>query len=324
MLWLLSAIYGMVVCVRNFFHDHLLKAHRANIKVIAVGNLSTGGTGKTPFCLWLFQNMLDAGWHPALALRGYAAKRGVSDEGLLYVQRLGHKPIFVGADRRRSLRDMGSQGFDLAILDDAFQHRRVARDLDIVLLDATHLPWEDALLPLGLFREPESSLSRAHVLVLTRTDLVAMEKIQHCETHLRERHPHLLILRASAVVQGYFDGQGLPVDPAGGPYLLCSGIGRPGAFHALAEKSLLRIAGVLNYPDHHDYPQASLDAMISQARLLKAAAILTTEKDAVKLKDRLPYPVVVLKMAMELEGDGRDKLHALVRSRCGGPGVEHM
>ena len=166
----LAGIYGRVVAGRNRRFDAGEGVVDLKEPVISVGNLTLGGTGKTPVCQYLVSVLREAGRTPAIAMRGYGASSdGVSDEALEYSSMFEDLPLAVGADRVVSLEALRKKSaFDCVVLDDGFQHRRIARDLDIVLIDATRPGLDDRLLPAGRLREPPSSLARADIVLVTR------------------------------------------------------------------------------------------------------------------------------------------------------------
>jgi tetraacyldisaccharide 4'-kinase len=156
--------YGLGVRARNSLWDaNIRKPTSVGIPVISVGNVSVGGTGKTPFVRWCVEALQASGHHPVIALRGYGARGGVSDEAEEFRAMLPGVPVAVGADRVASIARAraADQRIDCAVLDDAFQHRQIARDLDIVLVDAGRPAINGALLPAGWLREPARALRRA-------------------------------------------------------------------------------------------------------------------------------------------------------------------
>ncbi len=160
---------GVVARWRAAGFDKGRRVHDMGVPVISVGNITVGGTGKTPMVQWIAGEMLAAGLRPAIALRGYKARDGVSDEALEHVEALGDVPVLVGASRVATISAAIERGIELdcVVLDDGFQHRFVKRDLDIVLVDARRRPDCDHMLPVGRLREPTWALKRADALVVT-------------------------------------------------------------------------------------------------------------------------------------------------------------
>ena len=173
---LLSPLYGGVVCLRNGLYSRgLLRAEAASVPVISVGNLTTGGTGKTPFVVWVVEVLRELGMTPGVLSRGYGRAAGAekNDEGALLGEGLADLPQVQMPDRVAGASEIVALGADVIVLDDGFQHRRLARDFDIVLIDSTH-PWGlaavadaaapvEALLPRGLLREPVKAVVRTRL-----------------------------------------------------------------------------------------------------------------------------------------------------------------
>ncbi|MBL8756996.1 MAG: tetraacyldisaccharide 4'-kinase, partial [Phycisphaerae bacterium] len=172
----LARVYGAVVGWRNARFDRGVGVTRVGVPVVSVGNVSVGGTGKTPMVMWLARRLMERGERPAIALRGYKGGRGGagSDEATEFRRWLPEVPLAVGGDRVATIGALrgSAEGARVScvLLDDGFQHRRLHRDLDVVLVDATRDPFADRLLPAGWLREPVEGLKRAGAVVLTRYD----------------------------------------------------------------------------------------------------------------------------------------------------------
>lgn len=292
--------------------------------VLCVGNLSVGGTGKTPavqlVCKWL----IESGHHPAIALRGYASKNGVSDEAELHRAALPGVPLAVGPNRVERLLDLFAspqgQEVGVVVLDDGFQHRRLARQLDIVLIDATHDPFAQRLLPAGWLREPVEGLARAHAAVLTHADRAAPSDLTRIDADLRRAFPHLLVAHArhewtGLRVDGHNDGDDRDEPLAwlkGRRYALACAIGKPDALVRQATIAFGTPAATMILRDHDPYAPATL------ARLRRLAqgmdALLVTEKDWAKLsRTGESWPCPVARPALELHiTKEHDPLRALV------------
>ena len=291
LLLVLSWIFALGVRLRNLRYDRR-KPYGNGMKVISVGNLGVGGTGKTPFCLAML-NQLEG--KVAVLLRGYHLNEdGMSDEAELYARAVGRTRVFVGGDRCASLDEASKQGFEIALLDDAFQHRRVARDVDLVVLDLTRPPWEDHLLPLGLLRETTTSLARAHGVLLSRCERVSPEQEASARQRLSQEHPHLGVFSGRAGNGRVTRGKVLMEGP--GPYFLVSAIGHPENFLASVKDSGLEVSGFHWFPDHHEFSTFEVQEMEIQARSV-GAEILMTAKDAVKW----PGKMCVFEMDLEIE-----------------------
>lgn len=305
---LLSPLYGAVVGVRNSLYDARgLRAHQAGAPVISVGNLSTGGTGKTPFVIWLVELLRGLGSRPGVLSRGYgrAADSARNDEGEMLALRLGDLPQVQCPDRVAGAQELVGLGADVIVLDDGFQHRRLARDLDIVLVDTTR-PWGlpapapgaspvEALLPRGLLREPLTSLSRAGAVVLTRCEQSSEAIVDELERVIG-RHAHGVPVaraahRAARVVTNA--GDEAPAWLADRAVTLLSGIAHPGAFEETARALKADVRAVHVFSDHHRYELAEVEGLCEPG-----TELLVTAKDAVKLR---ALGVVCASLEVELE-----------------------
>jgi tetraacyldisaccharide 4'-kinase len=289
-LFMLSLGYGLIVGTRNWLFDRgWKKAHRAAVPVICVGNLTTGGTGKTPCVEYV------ARWYRrherlvAVLSRGYGGEQGPNDEALVLEENLPDVPHLQGADRvelaRIAVEELESE---ILVLDDGFQHRRLARDLDIVLIDATN-PWGYGyLLPRGLLREARSGLRRAGIVVLTRCDQVTPERQKHIQSEIGRSaknipivfstHKPVHLLNADGVTEELSRISGVPV--AG----FC-GLGNPQAFRRTLEELGATVADFRIFPDHHSYSADDIDSLRTWARQQATDCVLvTTQKDLVKIR----------------------------------------
>lgn len=318
-----SAVYSRIVAMRNARYDR--DAHRAvgvGRPVISVGNITTGGVGKTPLIIWLAEQLLAMGRRPAVVSRGYKAKAGEPNDEMLMVSRRVPEAVCVANPYRVAAAAFAveEQNANVVLLDDGFQHRALARDLDIVLIDATAPFGYGRVLPRGLLREPLEGLARAHLLVITRCDAVTDGALAVIENTLRRYAPGAPILRCAHAVSGLTDLEGRPsdTDVASHASAVCFGaIGNPGAFAHTCEQLGFALAGRVWWPDHHDYTPADAQEVMSRARRVDADVLLTTEKDAVKLA-RLPVewspPVAVVRVDIDFAGDGRTILLGAVES----------
>jgi tetraacyldisaccharide 4'-kinase len=272
----LSGLYGGVAGLRNTLFDHgVLAARRLEQPVISVGNLSAGGSGKTPFVIALGELLKARGIRFDVLSRGYRRKThgclivesegkaaDFGDEPLLIARRLG-VPVVVGESRYAAGR-LAEQKFDsqLHILDDGFQHRFLVRDFDIVLM--TGQDFEDTLLPLGRLREPLSSLARVDAVVLP--------------AGLRIDHP---ALRQKPIWR--IERNLMLADVPRAPIVFC-GIARPEQFFAQVRGAGIVPAAEVEFRDHHAYGRNDVERLLSMRRRLGAGGFVTTEKDAVNLE----------------------------------------
>jgi len=283
--------YAWAVRRRNARFDRdPAAAVRVPAPVVSVGNLTVGGTGKTPFVAWLAQWFCGQGVPVTLISRGYGARRGLpNDEALELAARLPGVPHLQNPDRVAAARQaLATRPRQVLVLDDAFQHRRLARDLDIVLLDALAPFGFGRLLPRGLLREPVESLARAQVIALSRSNAVAPVERQAIERRVQQVAPHAtwleLVHRPTQLVAA--SGQSCaPSALAGQPVAAFCGIGNPEGFrHSLAACGLV-VSDLLPLPDHCPYGPARVQQL---ARWLgqqpQVKHVICTRKDLVKLE----------------------------------------
>jgi tetraacyldisaccharide 4'-kinase len=262
---------------------------------ISVGNITTGGTGKTPVVQWLAELLRSRGTRPAVLLRGYrSSTAGLSDEQQLLDRRLntgGSLKVPVEANPNRAAGAAAAlsrqREVDVFILDDAFQHRRVRRDFELVLISAMAPFGYGHVLPRGLLREPLSGLSRAAAFLITRCSLVDHNQLHAIEAELRHRNHVAPIYRADLVHTALWcprDDTRLPIDALSAkPFLAFCGIGDPAAFDRQLRAFGEMYKGHVWFPDHHLYTEVDVRRVISEALLAGAERIVTTEKDWVKI-----------------------------------------
>jgi tetraacyldisaccharide 4'-kinase len=285
-LWPLSVSFSAVVKLRAWFYARgILRSKRLRAPVISVGNLTLGGTGKTPLVIWLAERLLAQGKRVAILTRGYKGSGGTSDEIELMKSRLGNRVQFgVGPDRYQQGLLLEPSGVDVFLLDDGFQHLQLARDVNVLLMDCSRPLARDWLLPAGRLREPVSAMSRADLLVFTRTETnpsteSAISKLQHVPVFAAQTH-----LRGFRKLGGGMQTL-TPGELGPGPFYAFCGIGNPGAFIVDLEHWGLSVAAKQAYPDHHRYSTAEAADLEENARRAGAQALLTTEKDAYNLSD---------------------------------------
>lgn len=268
----------------------LLMCRDLDACVISVGNLTAGGTGKTPFVVWLGQWLQEHGVRVAILSRGYGQKSrgGESDETLLFRQRLPEVPHLVGADRyANGLRAIAEHKAECLVLDDGFQHVAVGRDLDIVLVDAL-LPFGYGhLLPRGLLREPLEGLRRADLVVLTRCNLAPEAEVGSVALRVSELAPGCPIVRSEHRPTSFRRHGTREVRPLawvqGRKVFAFSALGNPEAFPRTLRALGAEVLHHEPFRDHHLYTSGELAALARQAERAGAEAVVTTEKDAVKI-----------------------------------------
>lgn len=292
LLYPFSKVYGgYVQRRRRLYASGDLKQKRLKATVISVGNLTVGGTGKTPMVLWLAQKFLAEGKRVAILSRGYRGSHGTSDEIALLKRRLGPKVWFgIGRDRFANGARLESQHpIDVFLLDDGFQHLQLARDIDILMLDGSRKLKNEWLLPAGPLREPISACRAADILIVSR-------KFERPEIEASDSHAHSIFyaqtrllgfrrLGATAEEQYFTE-----IGP--GPLLAFCGIGNPDGFFDDLARWHVPVAMKLSFRDHHKYSSADLQHLQLRAKASGAAALVTTEKDAENLPQiALDFPV---------------------------------
>ncbi len=302
--------YAAAISARNRRYDSPRNVHSVPVPVISVGNITVGGTGKTPFVIELVKRLQLMGRNPVVVARGYGGGEGEpSDEELLVRKNCPGAAYVADADRFRgaelAVRRMGA---DVIVLDDAFQHRRLHRDLDIVLIDALCPFGYGRVLPRGLLREPLTGLRRAHLLIVTRSDQVGRNELERIETQLREHQSGAPMIRSSTKVIGLEYLDGAPIDAGGNKRVLAfAAIGRPEAFVSTLSLLGFEVVATRWWPDHHPYRSGEIVRMLDDRRIPPHDFVLTTEKDAVKLAllNHLdPRSIGVVRIGVEIQDEG--------------------
>jgi tetraacyldisaccharide 4'-kinase len=264
------------------------ETHRMAIPVISVGNLTLGGTGKTPMVEWLVRWIQAQEVQVGVVSRGYGAARGDrNDEAMELAQKLPNVPHIQNPDRVAAAREAVTKyGCQAIVLDDGFQHRRIGRDFDIVLLDALEPFGFGHVFPRGTLREPLEGLGRADVVVLTRADLLDPEHRETIWTQVKRYAPKATHAEAIHAPWRLLSASGTesPLSSLRGqPVAVFCGIGNPEGFRHTVETCGCRIVGFRPFADHHRYTQADIDSLSAWADSLEASTVLCTCKDLVKL-----------------------------------------
>jgi tetraacyldisaccharide 4'-kinase len=289
-LWTLSVPYGWATRLRNGLYDRGWKrSFRAAVPVVSVGNLTLGGTGKTPCVEHVARWFRRHARRVAILSRGYGSRGGASDESLVLAQNLPDVPHLQGADRvalaRAAVQELASE---VLVLDDGFQHRRLARDLDLVLVDAT-APWgHGSLFPRGLLREAATSLRRAGLVLLTRCDQVepaALARIREQAVQFAPHVPVALTTHQPVALVNADRAEQTFDELTRRPVAAFCGIGNPEAFRRTLTQLGAAVGAFRTFPDHHVYGATDLDNLGDWARQQgPACLIVTTQKDLVKLR----------------------------------------
>jgi tetraacyldisaccharide 4'-kinase len=314
----------------RLYRSGTFAAERAACPVISVGNLTFGGTGKTPFVEFLARRLRFDGRSPAIVSRGYGRRsKGVrvvsdgagprvdpdegGDEPVAIARRVPGIPVIVGERRADAVRVAIDHGADVVILDDGFQHLALRRDVDLLLLDAADPFGGGKLPPRGRLREPISALARADAVVFTRIDRA--DPPREARVELSRWNPGAPVFTARIRTGGLWDERGSAVADTrltSRRFLAVCGIANPGSFRASLAELDLSAEEILAFPDHHRYDRRDLERIRRAADRTGSAWIATTEKDAVKLEGRTSLPVVALRLEVEV---GEAEFFPFLRSR---------
>ena len=285
-----SLPYGLASRLRNRFYDWGWKpSRRAPVPVVSIGNMTLGGTGKTPCVEYVARFYREHGRRVAILSRGYGSSHGRNDEALVLEENLPDVPHLQGPDRA-SLAAVAVAELDseVLVLDDGFQHRRLARDLDVVLVDATQ-PWGYGyLFPRGLLREGRGGLRRAGVVVLTRCDQVGRDGRGRLREAIARLAPAVPVAEATHRPLGLVNGDRhtRPLQHlADRPVAAFCGIGNPDAFRRTLADHGVRLAAFRSFSDHHVYTRTDVEDLHTWTRRHDPACVaVTTQKDLVKLR----------------------------------------
>ena len=291
-----SWLYGWVTLLRNAcFRTGLKRTIRVDVPVISLGNITTGGTGKTPLVAAVVRILQELGHRPGIVSRGYGAdSSGTNDELRVLEHLCPGVPHVQDADRVAAARSAIRQhDADVIVLDDGMQHRRIHRDLNIVLIDATNPFGYDALLPRGLLRESLSGLGRADVIIITRCDQVSRTQLAETRRRLQQQAPHIGqdLFEVSFQPTKLLDRESQAVslsDVDGRSVMVVTAIGNPQGFVATCHSAGANVACTRFFPDHYHYTANDLDSVWKEAARNSVSIILTTVKDFVKIRPLLP------------------------------------
>jgi tetraacyldisaccharide 4'-kinase len=309
--------------LRNLLFDiSIFRKTKVDAAVVSVGNITTGGTGKTPLVVWLSNYFTGRNITTAVLTRGYKVKNSdLADEPVMLAKNCPRAEIIVNADRtagaKRAITEYDAK---LLIMDDGFQHRKLARDVDIVAIDATEPFGCERLLPAGLLREPVSSLKRADAVVITRINQTQPERIKEMKSRITKINPNIVFAAAihKPICAKLIKDREISLDELieKKVYAFC-GIGNPDAFFQTLDELALNIVGIRVYNDHYRYTESDVAAICEDGRYKRAEMIITTQKDWIKTAllciEKFDMPIAFL--AVELEFiDGQQGIIALVES----------
>lgn len=309
-------LYGVGVALRNWYYDRGVSVEHARVPVVSVGNITTGGTSKTPMTILLAEMLMQRGIRIAVVARGYRRRSkgvvvvsdGVSrrlpveetgDELAIIADRLPGVIVIAATRRIEGVRcAVERYNAECVLLDDGFQHRQLYRDMDIVMVDAATLDPRAALLPMGVLREPLASLRRAHVLCCLDRSYTSK-----CQSMV----PHAYVLTASVELAGLYTLGGSPYEFTGtSPAVAVCGIAHPERFVSFLTQHGIDVVEYIFFRDHHWYTARDVQSILAQAQSVGVEWIVTTEKDAIKLSrfteyfDQAGYKVAVAQIRLQL------------------------
>jgi tetraacyldisaccharide 4'-kinase len=299
--------YTLAVRRRNRqFDTGARPVERVSVPVISVGNITLGGTGKTPMVEWVCRFLRDRGVRVAIVSRGYKARDGAAnDEALELAQKLPDVPHVQNADRIAGAQQaIDERGCQAIVLDDGFQHRRIARDLDIALLDSLEPFGHEHVFPRGMLREPLAGLNRADCIVLTRADMLVPADRERIRKRARLLAPRALLAECVHKPLALVAASGAEsplVALRGNRVAAFCGIGNPAGFRHTLASCGYDVGLFREFADHHAYPKTDTGSLDDWARQAEVAAVICTHKDLVKINlDRLgDKPLWALRIGLE-------------------------
>lgn len=308
---------GLTSIDRFFFRFLPFLVFKPRAKVISIGNLSMGGTGKTPVLFELLNEILklNAVKKVCVVSRGYKSAyensffdlhgpgphpEKLTDEALLFNQKFPDVPLLLGKRRDRSARYAEKRlAPDLLLLDDGFQYRRLQKDCEILLWDSHTLPHEAELIPLGRLREPVSRLREAHVILLTRCESAPAAQINYWEKWLAEKAPGKKVVKMQTVCEGLFDYCGRRINNRPCEAVVFSAIGRPAGFYLQLQQLGIKVVHKNEFRDHHYFSPDELEKLTALHRQ-SGLPVICTEKDRVKVSAKMAGELGLLTLVIRM------------------------
>lgn len=348
-LYIFSLIYGLLVNIKLAGYKYgIFQKQKLDCFVISLGNVTVGGTGKTPTAQRLARDIRDMGYRVVILNRGYRAKwhgevgivsdgkrlhmdaAEAGDEAYMLAKHLPEVPVLIGAERAKTGRyAIEHFGAEVAILDDGYQHWQLERDLDILLVDAVNVFGNGYILPRGTLREPISHISRADICLMTKVDQAAAGSCDYIRETVHRYNPEARIVESIhqprcfiPLTEWYVNiaSQGIDIAQMRGKRIMAvSAIGNPASFEQTLSDLGAVIIESLRYPDHHDYAMSEMTDIFQQAENAGAEAIVITEKDAVKIpadvaREKWSIPIYVICVEVNFQ-KGSEGLADLLKKR---------
>ncbi len=284
-----SLVYGIIVVItRSLYQLKILPVYKASKPVVSIGNITMGGTGKTPLVIALIKLLKHKGIKTAVLSRGYGSKDGNNDEIMMFQQQVADVPIYAGSNRGKSIEKAMISGLmDVFIADDAFSHWPLSRDLDIVTIDASNPIGNGHLIPRGILREPISALYRADVFVLTKTELI--KNTDELLSKLKRLNSKALIVEAKHTplnMQDIYSQHIYTLDHLKNKKVaaFCA-IAQPKSFEHSLKSVGIDPVEIFTYEDHYIYTRQDVQHIVDEAKKQNINILVTTHKDAVKMGD---------------------------------------
>ena len=326
-----SRIYLIIIRLRNYFYDkNIFSGHHVNAAVISIGNITAGGTGKTPIVAWICNEItknpkfLDKNYKTAILTRGYKSNNKNVDEPAVLVENCPNTNVIINPDRvAGAAQAIGNYNANVLIMDDGFQHRRLARNIDIIAIDATCPFGYDRIIPAGLLREPINSLKRAKAAIITRCNQVSEAQLCEIEQKMRKINSNMIICRSihQPVYIKTIDNRQISLESFKNKkvFAFC-GIGNPDSFITSLKSMSYDVIGSDIFNDHYDYRDDCLAEINKQSQNLGAELILTTQKDWTKIHfqetaQNMPLGYVAIEIKFL---SGEDKLRCLIEDTLQG------
>lgn len=325
-------MYGGITNFRNWlFENGVFKSNALVVPTISVGNITVGGTGKTPLVAYIAEFLADSGEKVCILTRGYGREnskkrivvsngqeiiedaRLTGDEPLELAKKLGEKAVIIADANRFEAGNWAREKFDITafVLDDAFQHRRVRRDLDLICIDAAKPFGNKKILPFGILREPLKNLKRADAIIITRANLLNKNQINELKTEVSQFTNSPILISRNEINTLTELKKKHKAQSAKHKFLAFCALGNPKNFFAQLKNEHFTIVAEESFADHHFYQQKDIEKIQEKANAKNADAFITTAKDAVKLKD-IDFEMPCFVAENKLIFDEEKKLHQLI------------